>query len=161
MFNMTDDSMRGCTRCNSCAGVAIGSTATKVKFAASNGAGIEYAIDGLAYYKADTDDCWTLSGDVVAAGKMCIFLLQLNASGTMSIVQGTAVSTSDVDAGNKVVPWPTPTEGTCPIGAVLVETATGYTFTPGTTNLSATGITDTYFNFDTIPTRGLDSAYCA
>jgi hypothetical protein len=161
MLNANDDQVRGGTLCLSKAGLAIGGTATKVKTAAPNGAGIDYCIEGILYHKTDADDVFTLSGDALAASKMCLFLLGLNSSGTMTVVQGDTYSTSDIENGLKTIQWPKMTEGYCPIGAVLVETAAGYTFTPGTTNLSATGITDTYIDIFALPTVGLGSSYCA
>ena len=41
-----------------------------------------------------------------------------------------------------------------PIGAVKIATDSTHTFTPGTTGLNATGITDTYFDLSCVPTAG-------
>lgn len=157
MFNLNAEQVRGGTLCLSKAGVAIGSTATKVKFAAPNGAGIDYAIKGYCYHKADTDDFWTLSGSVLAVSSSVIYLLCINSAGTMSIVEGDAVLTANITSGYTTLKWPQPGESVCPVGAVRVDTNASVTFTPGTTNLSAAGITDTYYDFFALPEVDLTS----
>lgn len=152
--------LAGKTLCLSTATTGVGGTATKARFNAPNGAGIDYAVHGLLYHKADADDVWTLSGTTLAASKMCLFLLQLNSAGTASISQGAIVSSVDVKNKGRVVPWPNVTSATCAVGAVLVETNSSTTFAPGTTSLSAAGVTATYFNFIVPPNKGLGSAYC-
>jgi hypothetical protein len=165
MFNLNDDQVRGGTLCLSKAGLAIGGTSTKVQFSAPNGAGVDFCIEGIAYHKADADDVWTLSGDAVNpdadTASMCLFLLGLNASGTMKVVQGDTYETADISNGLKTIQWPKMTEGYCPVGAVLVEVTSATTFTPGTTALSAAGVTDTYIDIFALPTVGLGSSYCA
>lgn len=160
-FNTFMD-LAGKTLCLSQGGVAVGSTATKVKSAASNGAGIDYAIDGLLYHKADTDDLWTLSGTALVGsttntGQACIFGLLLDTSGTATIVQGDIKNLSDVNGGNAVIPFPVTPVSKCMVGAVLVATNSDTTFTPGTTSLAASGVTDTYFNFIVPPNEGLNA----
>lgn len=157
MFNLNSEQVRGGTLCFSKAGVAIGGTASKVKIAAPNGAGVDYAIDGILYHKADTDDFWTLSGSVLAVSSSIIYLLCINAAGTMSIVEGTAVLTADITSGKKPLNWPQPGAAVCPLGAVRVDTNASTTFTPGTTLLSAAGITDTYYDLFAVPDTPLTS----
>ena len=48
-----NDNNRGGTFCLSNAGLAIGSTASQIAIAAPNGAGVDYCIKGISYYKAD------------------------------------------------------------------------------------------------------------
>ena len=162
MLNANDASIRGGCECMCKAGLAIGSTATKVKTVEASGSnGVTWSIDGLTYYKANTDDQFTLSGTALAAGEICMFLLGLNASGTATAVQSDIYTTTDIKNGLERIEFPQMTDGYCPIGCVVVETAAGYTFTPGTTELSATGVTDTYVDIKSIPTQGLGSTYCA
>jgi hypothetical protein len=153
--------MRGKTFCANKAVLAIGGTTSKVKFTASNAVGVEFAIDGLYYTKANADDVFTLSGTALAASQACIFLMCLNSSGTASIVQGDIVSSEDVKNGQTTIPWPTTPVSKCAIGAVLVETDATHTFTPGTTALSAAGVTETYFDFPVPPRVGLGDGYIA
>jgi len=151
MQNASNQEERGGTRCHSKAGTIIGSDTAKVKTATPDGtSGLNFSINGLMYYLADTDDFWTLSGDTVADLSECMFLLCVNTGGTMSIVQGTAILTADLTSGKKVLDWPAPVQDTCPLAALRVTTSGG-TFIPGTTALNDGTITDTYYDFDVIP----------
>lgn len=149
MLNLSE-LIRGGTICLSKAGLAIGGTATKAKIAAPNGAGVDYAIDGILYHKADTDDCILFTGLTQADLYTCLYLVCLDSSGTVSVVQGTAVLTTTLTAGNAVLNWPAATAGTCPIGAIKLVT-NGGAFTGATTNLSDASITDTYYDLLAIP----------
>ena len=155
MFNF-NEVIRGGTLCLSSAGLAIGGTASKAKIAAPNGAGVDYAINGLLYHKADTDDCILFTGLTQADLTTCLYLVQLDTSGTVTVVQGTAVLTASLTAGLAVLDWPTPTANKCPIGAIKLAT-NGGAFTGATTELSAATITDTYYNFVAVPVTPLAS----
>ena len=156
MFNLDDTAVRGGTVCLSKAGLAIGSTTSKAKIAAPNGAGVDFAIDGVLYHKADTDDAVVLTtANNVADGYTAIVLVQLDSSGTVSVVQGTAVANAAVTAGTAVIRWPAPTVNKCPIGALKLKNASGSAFVGGTTALSA--ITTTYIDLFAIPTAPLTS----
>lgn len=157
MLNANAEQIRGGTFCLSKAGVAIGGTATKVKTAAPNGSGTDFVIKGILYHLADTDDFWTLSGSVLAVSSSVIYLLCVNAAGTMSIVEGDAVLTANITSGYTSLKWPQPGESVCPLGAVRVDTNASVTFTPGTTNLSAAGVTDTYYDLFALPDTDLTS----
>ena len=52
-----NDNNRGGTFCLSNAGLAIGSTASQIAIAAPNGAGVDYCIKGISYYKVVSTDC--------------------------------------------------------------------------------------------------------
>lgn len=122
--------------CLSSAGLAIGtSSAAAVKIANTT----TYAIDGIIYSKTTAEIAFT-DTTVQAASTYCKYLLSLDSSGTGTLTNGTPAST----AAAALLP-DCPDDET-PIGYVLVATAAGYTFTPATTELSATGITDTYVN---------------
>ena len=141
----------GFTGCTTKAGLGIAGTADRVKVTAPNGAGIDYAINGIAYHLADADNLDTgvpVNTDisaVQAADTSCLYLLQLDSGGTLSTVKGPDVLTTDVTAG-KAIPWPTPTANRCPIGGVKVKTV-AVTFTLGTTNFDASGVTETWYDF--------------
>ena len=151
-----NDLLRGGTLCLSKAGAAIGGTTTKVKSAAPNGAGIDFAIDGIMYHKADADNIWTLSGDDQTALYSRIYLLQLNASGTMSIVQGEEVLTANVTDLSDVLVWPAPTADTCVVAAVRVD-AGASAFVPGTTALTGGTVTVTYYDLINVPAAPIAS----
>lgn len=138
---------KGATECFSRAGLAEGTNAGTILTAAPNGAGIDYAIDGLAYHKADTDNIALTAGAQQAVATKCLYLVQIDSAGTVSSKKGTEVLTADLTAGKTALHWPEPDDGKCPIGAIKVETDGSTTFTAGTTDLGAAGITDTYYNF--------------
>ena len=81
----------------------------------------------------------------------CLYLVCTSLTGTITTVKGTAVLTADLVAGTKVLQWPTALADTCVLGAVKIETTTTYDFTPGTTALDATGITETYYDLCSVP----------
>ncbi|OGT57518.1 MAG: hypothetical protein A3E01_08240 [Gammaproteobacteria bacterium RIFCSPHIGHO2_12_FULL_63_22] len=146
-MNETLDIPRGFTGCLSKAGLGIAGTADRVKITAPNGAGIDYAIDGIAYHAADADNIDTGAAAVQAALTTCIYLLLLDSGGTLTTVKGTEQLNADLAAGTRVLHWPQPTADTCPIGAVKVKCENAATFTLGTTNFSASDVTDTYYDF--------------
>ena len=156
MINAGAQQLKALTACFSRAVVGIGSTAAKVRTTTHNGTGFNYSIDGMMYYLISTDDFWTMSGDTVSDDSECIFLLCINAAGTMSVVQGDAILTADLTSGKEVLTWPVPGDDVCPVGAVRVTTD-GATYIPGTTSLAAGTVTDTYYNFSVLPSAPLTS----
>lgn len=149
MINL-NELARGGTICLSKAGLAIGGTASKAKIAAPNGAGVDYAIKGLLYHKNDTDDAILFTGLAQADLTTCLYLVCLDKDGKVSVVQGTAVLSADLCAGNAVLHWPEPAALNCPIGAIKLAMSGG-DFTGGTTNLSDASVTDTYYDFCLVP----------
>ena len=141
----------GFTGCTTKAGLGIAGTADRVKITAPNGAGIDYAIHGIAYHAADADNIdvpvpvnTDISG-VQAVDTWCLYTLQLDSSGTMTAVKGPDVLTTDMTAGRGIT-WPSPTADRCPIGGVKIVTV-AVTFTLATTNFSASGVTETWYDF--------------
>lgn len=159
MDNM-NNGIRGGTFCMSKAGLAIGDgakTGTN-SFAAPNGAGVDYCIDGIMYHKADAATVAPFTA-ATAQGLLtkCLYLVCIDSAGTITTVKGTPQLTADLTAGTKVLQWPVPTAGTCPVGAVKIAVTTSYNFTAGTTALDATGVTATYYDFFAVPTAPLTS----
>ena len=70
----------------------------------------------------------------------------LDSSGTLSTKKGVERTTANLGA-NLSLQWPPCDEDKCPIGGFRVDTNASTTFTGGTTDLSAAGITDTYYDF--------------
>lgn len=141
----------GFTGCYSKAGLGIAGTSDRVKFTAPNGAGTDYAINGIAYHLADADNVDTgvpVNTDISAiqaADTHCLYLLQLDSSGNLSAVKGQDVLTTDWNKG-RALQWPTPTANRCPVGGVRVVTV-GVTFTLATTGFDAAGVTETWYDF--------------
>lgn len=145
-MNDTHEIPRGVTACFSRAGLAEGTNANTIQIAAPNGAGIDYAIKGIGYHKADTDNIAMTALAVQADLTTCLYLVQINAAGTVSMKKGNEELTADLTAGKRVVHWPEPDADNCPIGGIKIVLSGG-TFTSGTTDLSGTGVTDTHYNF--------------
>lgn len=147
---------RGGTMCLSKAGLAIGGTASKAKTAAPNGAGVDFAIDGILYHLADADDCIEFDDLTQTDETTCLYLVCVDSSGTITVVQGDEVDNDDLTAGTEVLHWPTPTEDTCAIGAIKIK-CDGTAFTGGTTGLDDSDVTDTYYDFMCVPVEPLSS----
>ena len=139
-------SIGGFTGCLSKAGLGIGSTPAQLSLAAPNGAGIDFAIDGIAYHLADDATVVMTAMSVQADLTSCLYLVELNAAGTLSTVKGTEVVTANIGVVGGALQWPTPSVDKCPIGAFRVDNSGG-TFTGATTDLDAGTVTDTYYDF--------------
>ncbi len=136
----------GVTGCLSKAGLAEGTNAATIQIAAPNGAGIDFAIDGVAYHKADTDNIAVTAHAQQAVSTSCLYLVQINAAGTVSTKKGTEQLTAGL-GDNRALQWPQPDDDQCPIGGYKIATNGSTTFTNGTTDLGAAGITDTLYDF--------------
>tara|TARA_R110000744_G_scaffold6642_5_gene23138 strand:+ start:4606 stop:5067 length:462 start_codon:yes stop_codon:yes gene_type:complete len=138
--------LSGATGSFSKAGLAEGTNATTIKTAAPNGAGIDFSIGGVAYHKADTDNIAMTALSVQAVLTSCLYLVLLSAAGVLSIVKGKEELTANVGVSASLQ-WPGPGEDVCPIGGFRIDTNASVPFTCGTTDLGASGITDTYYDF--------------
>ena len=157
MTQNLNELVRGGTFCLSKAGLKIGNSDAKdVDIAAPNGAGVDFCINGVLYHKADAADIPLTVHAVQAVDTTCIYLVCLDVDGNLSSVKGTAVLNTELVAGSSVLQFPTPVVNTCPIGYVKVKTV-AVTFTTGTTELSASGVTDTYVDLFSVPTAPLTS----
>lgn len=145
-FGADGKGMAGQTACFASAGLAEGANAATIKIVAPNGAGIDFAVDGYAYHKADTDNIAVTAHAAQADLTACLYLVQITSGGTVSTKKGEEVLSTDLSAGVKVLQWPDPDDDKCPIGGYKVATA-GIVFTNGTTDLGDGSVTDTYYNF--------------
>lgn len=154
MFNLNQEA-RGGTRNHWKGDLAIGNGS---KLGVAIATTIKYAIDGIIYSKtgAATDIPLTAAAIQPVLTK-CLYLICIDSAGTVTSIKGTAVLTADLTAGTKVLEWPQPTAGTCPIGAVKMTLASTATFTPGTTALDAANCTAAYYDLDTVPVAPLTS----
>lgn len=152
MWNFDDQAVRGGTVCLSKAGLAVGGTSTKARTNAPNGAGIDFAIDGIIYHLADADDNIVFTAATAIADLSSIlYLICVTSANVITAVPGVAVLAADIASGKYALRWPAPTQDTCPIGGIRVDTSGG-TWTPATTALDAGTITDTYYDFFAVPT---------
>lgn len=141
----------------SSAGWDIGAAANDIEFNRQ----VVWCINGIVYQKSTadsypddvdvsgltfmTDAGTTTTVSALATGYDAIFLIVGTTSSTFRVVQGTAV------ASGSTVPWPNCPTGYAPVGAVKVANASGSNFTFGTTNLSTSNVTDTYYDLSSVP----------
>lgn len=147
---------RGGSVCMSKAGLAEGTNAATLLIAAPNGAGVDYAIDGILYHRADADNIAMTAAAQQAADTTCLYAVQLDAAGALSIVKGVEEPTIDLTQGNAVLTYPEGDNDRCVIGYVKVATV-AVTFTSGTTDLGAGGITDTFIDVAVAPVTPVKS----
>lgn len=152
--------------------LANGTTAGTIKTTVA----IVYALDGQFYNKAITDNISiaytgptvyqapTGVGSVNGAftggtnGSTRLYLLTLNAAGTVGVVPGPIVDSAELAAGRVALQFPdTSLSQLCVFGAVRVAVTAGTTFIPGTTALGAAGVTTSYLNLADVPSTPLTS----
>lgn len=104
---------------------------------------INYLMNGHCGQKAATNNI-ALTGDVLPVSSFRWYLITLDADGTF-------LATPNTDNVNLLPDIPA---NKAPVGALKIATSAAVTFTPGTTGLNATGITDTYFDLSCIPKAG-------
>lgn len=141
-------------------------TATGAETVYDTTVAIDYSIGGKAYRKATVADGTTPTTDgdgaalsTLAASKGCVMVWCLNAAGTVSVFQS---DVNDLDASDafEVVPnFPVVDLDTyCPFAyQVITNGSTGSTFTFGSSNWNATGITVAIQNVLTLPRRPQES----
>lgn len=140
-YNAIHDALRGISACFSYALVAEGTNPNTLKTTNA----VNYAINGIMYTKAATDNiAFTAGHTALAAGETCLFAVCLDASGNFSTIQGEIVTTADLAGGLVGLPWPTSVDGKVPVGFLRVQTNNAATFTPGSTDLGAADVVDTY-----------------
>lgn len=121
------------------AGLSEGTNSATIQIAAPNGAGCDFAINGIAYHKADTDNIAVTAHAVQAANTTCLYLVQIDSSGTISTKKGTAVS----NGSDEALVWPAPDADRCALGGYKIVNA-GSTYTNGTTDM---GSLETWYDF--------------
>lgn len=149
--------------------LAEGTASATIQIAAE----IKYILDGRFYTKAITDDIaisytgpdvyvaptgvGSLNGGFTGGvgGSTRIYGIFLNAAGDVSILPGPIVNTADLAAGRAALQFPTTPANVCPIGAMRIALTANTTYVPGTTDLSAAGVTDTFYNLADMPANPL------
>ena len=100
---------------------------------------LTFTSNGVFKSYAATDNLTFTAGTALAASQACLFAVWITGAGAVSTTQGPIVAAGD--------PCPVPgqvTAGTTLVGLIKVTTSSSATFTPGTTDLGATGITDVF-----------------
>ena len=125
------------------AGLAEGTNAATFKTVNT----LTFTSNGVFKSKSATDNLTFSSGHTaLAASQACLFGVWVNASGTVSTSQGPIVASGD--------PCPVPGAPAASltlVGLIKVATDASTTFTPGTTDLGASGVTDTYYDCMDMP----------
>lgn len=105
---------------------------------------ISYVINGVGYYKAATDNIAFTAGTALAAKQRCLFWVTINAAGTVATVQSEIKpATTEHAYVASQLSWPHFTDRAV-LGAIVIQTNNAATFTPGSTDLGATDVVDTY-----------------
>lgn len=125
----------GLTAAFTAGGLAEGTNAGTIKTVST----ITYLINGVFKSKAATDNLAFSAGHTALGNSQaCLFGVILDASGNVTTVQGPIVAAGDP------CPVPVQPDGKLMVGLVKVTTSASGTFTAGTTDLSAAGVTGTY-----------------
>ena len=132
--------------CYVSAGLAEGTNANTIQTASA----ITYMIGGQLYTKAATDNIAITAGAQQAISTYCLYLVTINAAGTVTTTKGTELGTDTA-----VLPARPASEAV--IGAFKIATDGATTYTAGTTDNGAAGITDTYYNLG-FANSGADAA---
>lgn len=96
-----------------------------------------YTIAGVTYEKAATDNIAITAAAEQAISTYCLYLVSINSSGTVTVTKGTATATD-------TAVLPALPASSAPLGYFKIATDGVTTYTAGTTDNGAAGITDTY-----------------
>lgn len=96
-----------------------------------------FRIAGVNYTKAATDNIAITATAQQAISTYCLYLVSINASGTVTVTKGTEVATD-------TAVLPALPADSAPLGYFKIATDGATTYTGGTTDNGAAGITDTY-----------------
>ena len=129
------------------AGLAEGTNANTYKTTAT----LAYTSNGVFKSKGATDNvAMTSTAGTVPPSSAALYAVWIDASGTFSNSRGPVVASGD--------PCPVPTapaNNLTLVGLIKVVTDASTTFTPGSTDLGAAGVTDTYYDCSVMPGAAL------
>lgn len=122
---------------------------------ATDNIAISYA--GPSVYQAAAGGVQSVNGGFTggANGSTRLYLVCLDTSGNVSIVPGQIVDSAELAAGRIALMFPDAPNGVCPVAAMRVALTAGTTFTPGSTDLSAAGVTGSFINLASVPANPL------
>jgi len=147
-----NDMLRGVTASFGKAGLAEGTNPSTIKTTIA----VSYAINGIAYQKVITDN---IAMNALAAQSQlttCLYAVDIDSAGAITLSKGPEVLTADLAGGVNgiaVLKEPAAVANKARLGVVKVATASATTFTSGTTDLSAAGITASYTDYIGGPVR--------
>lgn len=110
-----------------------------------------YTLDGHAGSKAATNNLTFTGVNPIGPSSFRWYLVTIGSG-----ADGTLYATPAPEDGVNILPDIPVVDGyiTTVVGAIKIATAAATTFTPNTTSLNATGITDTYYDLSVIPKAG-------
>lgn len=117
------------------ADIAEGTNANTLQVATA----FDYTVANVLYTKAITDNIAMTAAAEQAISTYCIYLCSIDSSGAVTVTKGSEVAT-DIS----VLPAVPASE--CAFAAFKIATDGSTTFTSGTTDLGAAGITETYYD---------------
>lgn len=143
------------------AGLTYGTTTT-----ITGATAVVYSINGRNYTKTIGSNAATPTTDAItgaafrpqSANQTCAYLICLNASGDIKVIQGDIVSTSDFNAKIVGIGFPKVPDSLCVIGMVAVagDSTQSGTWTFGSNNMNGvTGVTQSFSDRATEPTGPL------
>ena len=132
-FNLLRTSLLNGT--HQAAGLAEGTNANTIKFANA----FSFSIAGVTYLKAVTDNIAMTAAAQQAISTFCMYLVTLDSAGAVTITKGT-------ELGTDTAVLPARPANQAVAGAFKIATDGATTFTSGTTDLGAAGITDTHYD---------------
>lgn len=135
------------------AGLAEGTAANTFKTANT----FEFTVDGIVYSLAATDNSAFSSGHTALDNNQaCLFAVWVDSANTISTTQGNIVDNTDLTNDIDALKMPDVVASKALVGLIKVSTAVA-TFTPGSTDLNATNVTDTYYDCSLMPAMPLVS----
>lgn len=122
---------------------------------ATNNIAISYS--GPTVYQAASGGVATVNGGFTggANGSTRLYLICLDTSGNVSILPGQIVDNTELSAGRVALMFPDAPNGVCPVAVLRVAVTSGTNFTPGSVDLSASGVTASFINLATVPANPL------
>lgn len=121
-------------------GLAAGTNAGTIQLVAAT----NYAINGVMYSKAITNNIAVTASPIQAADTTALYLIAADAAGTITVYKGPDVLNADLAAGNKVLQYSDLVPSTVAVLGEMKVVTVAVTFTAGTTALNAAGVTTTF-----------------
>lgn len=141
----------GGNKCFTSAALAEGTGANTIKTTVA----LTYTIDGVFYSKAITDNIAMTALPIQAVATTAYYGIWINTAGTVTMTKLSEWLTTDIAAGNKVLQGTLPVKGLCLFGIMKVVTNGSTTYTNGSVDLSAAGVTATFQNYSAPPAAPL------
>lgn len=120
-------------RCVQACGLAEGTNANTIKTVNA----VSFSINGQLYTKAATDNIAMTAAAQQAVSTYCLYLVSIDSAGAVTVTKGTSVATD-------TAVLPALPASSAPLGFFKVVTDGVTTFTSGTTDLGAAGLTVTF-----------------